>query len=399
MNKVTLSDVSTLITKGTTPSTVGESFTDTGINFIKSESISDSKYLNSSIYEKINEKTDFKLKRSRLQKDDLLFSIAGAYLGKIAIVRETDVPANTNQAVGIVRLNQEIVDKDYVYYFYSQKSINAYINKLSAQSSQPNLNLDLLGRLPLDLKGIQDQRKIAAILSALDEKIDLNNRIYNELESIAETLYDYWFIQFNFPDKNGNPYKSSGGELIYNKTLKREIPIGWHNSELGNICELYQPKTISEKELSENGTYLVYGANGIIGRYNEYNHTSSMVTITCRGNTCGTINITRPSSWITGNAMVVKPRLANLSIDYLYRLLKWADISTVITGSAQPQITRTNLAPLKIISPDTSVLKKFSKFTEASLEMRMKYLAETEQLTQLRDWVLPMLMNGQVQIA
>ena len=134
MSNTKLGDVAVLITKGTTPTTADGGFVKTGINFVKSESITDSKYLNSTIFMKIDEETDKKLKRSRLKKDDLLFSIAGEYLGKIAIVRESDVPANTNQAVGIVRLKQDIADKDYLYYFYSQKYINSY-NIIGVSSS------------------------------------------------------------------------------------------------------------------------------------------------------------------------------------------------------------------------------------------------------------------------
>lgn len=107
MNKISLKEVSELITKGTTPSSVGCEFTHDGINFIKSESIADSKFLNNNVYEHIDETTDNKLKRSRLKAGDLLVSIAGAYLGKIAIVQASDIPANTNQAVGIVRLNKK----------------------------------------------------------------------------------------------------------------------------------------------------------------------------------------------------------------------------------------------------------------------------------------------------
>jgi type I restriction enzyme S subunit len=324
----------------------------------------------------------------------LFLSINGT-LGSLAKYRGENVILGKSAAY----IKCTKINIDFLYYYLQLDSLQKCMWDIATGSTIKNLSLDSIRNLQISTPEIPEQKKIAAVLSSLDAKIELNNRINNELESITETLYDYWFIQFNFPDHNGKPYKSSGGKLIYNNTLKREIPVGWSNSALGHICELYQPKTISEKEFSENGTYLVYGANGIIGKYNQFNHSSSMVTITCRGNTCGAINVTRPFSWITGNAMVVKPKEANLSIDYLYRLLKWADISTVITGSAQPQITRTNLAPLKIISPDTSLLKKFNEITEASFEMRMKNLAETEQLTKLRDWLLPMLMNGQVQIA
>lgn len=116
-NLLTLKDISILITKGTTPTSIGRNFVSTGINFVKSESIKDSKHLDSSLFMKIDSETDDKLKRSRLEKDDLLFSIAGAYLGKLAIVQDIDLPANTNQAVGIIRLNKRKANVDYIYYF------------------------------------------------------------------------------------------------------------------------------------------------------------------------------------------------------------------------------------------------------------------------------------------
>src|SRR5690606_1430344 len=235
MNKVKLKDVSILITKGTTPTTVGGEFKSNGINFVKSESITESKYLDKSLFAFIDKETDEKLKRSRIKTNDLLFSIAGAYLGKISKVNEEDVPANTNQAVGIVRLDLNQVDVDYIYYYFSQRKINEYINKLSSQSSQPNLNLDLLGNLEFDKKPLSTQQKIAAVLSALDDKIELNNKINGELEAIAKSLYDYWFVQFDFPNQEGKPYKSSGGKMVYNPILKREIPEGW---EVKNLEEL-----------------------------------------------------------------------------------------------------------------------------------------------------------------
>lgn len=147
----------------------------------------------------------------------------------------------------------------------------------------------------------------------------------------------------------------------------------------------------------EDGEYLVYGANGIIGRYSEYNHEDSMVTISCRGN-CGIINVTRPYSWITGNSMVVKPKDDIYNIDYISNLLLSLSISSVITGSVQKQLTRTSLVPLKIIIPNKEIIEKYRAITNVSFEKRKAIQIEVEQLTQLRDWLLPMLMNGQVKV-
>jgi restriction endonuclease S subunit len=131
------------------------------------------------------------------------------------------------------------------------------------------------------------------------------------------------------------------------------IPIhpDWPMVELGEVCDLYQPKTITGQDLIEDGPYLVFGANGVIGRYNQYNHEEAEVLVTCRGATCGTINKSEPKSWITGNAMVVKPKDARLSKEFLLSLLKGSDLGPTISGSAQPQITRQGLAPFPIPLP------------------------------------------------
>ena len=127
---------------------------------------------------------------------------------------------------------------------------------------------------------------------------------------------------------------------------------GWKTETLGDVCEMYQPKTISGKDLVEDGAYPVYGANGVIGRYNQFNHEEPQLLITCRGATCGSVNISAPRSWVTGNAMVVRPKSGSLELHYLEYLFRGGiDVSKAITGAAQPQITRTNLAPLEISYP------------------------------------------------
>ena len=126
---------------------------------------------------------------------------------------------------------------------------------------------------------------------------------------------------------------------------------GWTYKKLGEICDIYQPKTLSSNMLLPDGKYAVYGANGIIGRYDKYNHESSEVLMTCRGATCGTINVSEPFSWINGNAMVIHPQSDELNKAYLVYVIKGIDLSNVITGAAQPQITRQSLSPTKIPIP------------------------------------------------
>ena len=130
---------------------------------------------------------------------------------------------------------------------------------------------------------------------------------------------------------------------------------GWTYKKLGEVCNIYQPKTISTEQLVEDGDYLVYGANGIIGRYDKYNHEESEVLMTCRGATCGTINVSEPFSWINGNAMVVHPLNDLVEKSYLSFCLRGTKLSDVITGAAQPQITRQKLSPKIIPVPPLSI--------------------------------------------
>jgi type I restriction enzyme, S subunit len=417
MSKVKLGDVAELITKGTTPTSIGGAFAELGINFVKSESIAHSKHLNADIFEKIDEETDKKLKRSRLKKDDLLFSIAGAYLGKVAIVRDSDVPANTNQAVGIVRLKHDIVDKDYAYYFYSLKQITAYINNLSSQSSQPNLNLDLLGRLPFELKALKDQQKIAAVLSALDAKIDCNNRINTELETMANTLYDYWFVQFDFPDANGKPYKSSGGKVVYNATLKREIPVGWDDSSVLAVADLLGGGTPTKKKpeywSGDIPFFTPTDADGTIFKFSTADYITDeglrgsstklfgkhTVFITARGSV-GRLVLAGVDMAMNQScyALRAKPGISHVFLFFLAKeLIHHLQVKS--SGSIFDSIVSNDIELTKLAIPKGDVIEKFAAVVEPAFEKIANNTKENYQLAQLRDWLLPLLMNGQVTIS
>ena len=160
----------------------------------------------------------------------------------------------------------------------------------------------------------------------------------------------------------------------------------WKYSKLGEICDLYQPKTISGDMLLEDGEYLVYGANGIIGRYDKYNHVESEVLLTCRGATCGSINISEPYSWINGNAMVVHPsNEKELRKDFIRYYLASVDWSKVITGAAQPQITRQSLSPLQVACPplpeQESIVSELDCLSSI-IEKQKQQLKELDNLAQ-----------------
>lgn len=157
---------------------------------------------------------------------------------------------------------------------------------------------------------------------------------------------------------------------------------GWKLERLLDVCDVYQPKTIATKDLVKDGLYLVYGANGIIGRYNMYNHEESEVLLTCRGATCGKINISTPKSWINGNAMVVHPKDNALSKNYLYFFLTTVDYSKVITGAAQPQITRLSLSDTLIPIPPLSEQQRIVEQLDSAFAKIDALKANAEKLVE-----------------
>lgn len=186
-------------------------------------------------------------------------------------------------------------------------------------------------------------------------------------------IYEAFNGNYNFPiddSMKDNVFRTDLVDMLtfdridFEKTIslavkkKVKIESKWEIVRLGNVCDLYQPKTITSQEIKDTGKYKVFGANGIIGFYDKYNHKESEIAVTCRGATCGKVNYTEPQSWITGNAMVVKPKNEELNKRFLFYLLSFMDLSETITGTAQPQITRMTLEPYKIPLPTKDVQER-----------------------------------------
>ena len=286
---------------------------------------------------------------------------------------------------------------NYMALYLRSQLFRKAMDNNAVMTLRASFNEAIFSYLNVWLPEYDKQVEIGDLLYAIEKKIAINSKINAELEAMAKLIYDYWFVQFDFPDTDGKPYKSSGGRMVYSEALKRELPAGWADGALGDLFDMYQPKTISDKDMDPNGKYFVYGSNGIIGKFHEFNHEESMVTISCRGD-CGNINITSPRSYITGNAMVIAPKSSDLCIDYISNLLRNSNVYSAITGSVQKQITRGNLSPVKICKPDERVIREYMKLTSCNFRRRELALQETRELANLRDWLLPMLMNGQVTV-
>ncbi len=335
-----------------------------------------------------------------LNKGDIITPLTEQSLGLLGTTARIPESGKyiQSQDVALVRCKEGLLDPNFCYYLISSSIVRQQLSAAAQQTKIRHTSPEKIKDCTVWVPDFEVQKNIGRILTDIDNKIAINRRINDNLEAMAKQLYDYWFVQFDFPNEEGKPYKSSGGAMVWNDKLKREIPQGWSECVLGDICEMYQPKTLGLNELSEDGEYKVYGANGIIGHYSSYNHENSEIAMACRGNSCGTINRTSPKSWITGNAMVVKIRNKEIHNEYIKQALKYANVKGAISGSGQPQLTRENLSVLKLIQPNYAILEAFSKKVAAIVAMELEIEEQNDNLTKQRDELLPLLMNGQASV-
>ncbi|WP_033793817.1 restriction endonuclease subunit S [Helicobacter pylori] len=237
---------------------------------------------------------------------------------------------------------------------------------------------------------------IAKIFNSIQNKIENNHKINELLHKILELLYEQYFVRFDFLDENNKPYQTNGGKMKFSKELNRLIPNGWSVKFLDHkIVSTYQPKTISKTLLNDSYSYNVYGGGGIIGRFTEYNHEQSEFIISCRGQ-CGISYLTLPKSWITGNAMVIRPTKSYTSKTYLYHTIKKYKLKNYITGSVQSQITRQNLSTMPILIPKRKTLNKWNNISSLLWNLIHNNMQATQTLTTIRDFLLPLLLKQQV---
>ena len=272
-----------------------------------------------------------------------------------------------------------------------------------------SFNESMFSYLEVYLPDYDEQVRIGDFLYKLNQKIALNNQINEELEAMAKTLYDYWFVQFDFPDENGKPYKSSGGKMVYNDQLKREIPEGWGVEKLENIANItmgQSPKGTSYNEVGE-GMLFFQGSTDFGWRFpvaRQYTTEPSRIAeeddilLSVRA-PVGTLNIADTRCCIGRGLAAINSKVGANS--YIFNVMqdfkKLFDMMNSV-GTTFGSITKDDLYSLKLIYPPNELLMKFDKSVK-SFDREIKNRSrQNQELSQLRDWLLPMLMNGQVKV-
>ena len=338
---VKLSEISEVITKGTTPTTLGFNYVENGIRFIKIENIShNNKLLDNDEYAFISEDCNKALNRSVLQEGDILFSIAGA-LGRCASVEKEFLPANTNQALAIIRLKDKRLAK-YVWMLLLSEKIKDQIASIKIGVAQYNLSLRQIGNIRIPLPPLLVQKEIVA-------ELELYQKIIDGARQVVEN---------------------------YKPTIK--IDPTWETVKLGEVLRLSSGRFLPKKE-RENGQYCVYGGNGITGYHTKYFVEAPTIVIGRVGEYCGTAHITSKKCWVTDNALMATDYYKEIDLIYLWISLNQLNLRQYAKVGGQPSISQSTVYERTIYLPPMEIQQKIVK----SIDEEMKIVDQNKRLIEI----------------
>lgn len=383
--EVRLADICEVITKGTTPSNIGEEFTTDGVRYIRSEMINSSKNISEEGVLYISEETHDKLKRSQLKSGDILFSMAGVYLGKTAILRERDVPANTNQAVALIRVNPKKCNREYIYYFLNLPAIVKGVNSMTAQAAQPNINLRQIGNIPIVLPPQEVQDRVVAVISPYDDLIENNQRQIKLLEEAAQRLYKEWFVDLRFPGYEDTPIVDG-------------VPEGWADGTLGDIAVFKRGKTITKAQVSDGNIPVVAGGLEPAYYHNKANTTAPLITVSASGANAGFTRLYNIDVFASDCSYIDSNSTPFLLFVYCFLKTNAMKLNSLQKGSAQPHVYAKDLNALVLSVPSEGVLTAFCGIVSPYFERIRLLQRENEIAAQARDRLLPKLMSGEIEV-
>jgi len=347
----------------------------------------------------ITKEKDNLLRNGKLQRDDIVLTTRGT-VGNVALYSQ-EVPFSNiriNSGMVIIRVNKNFWDPYFVYLFFQSHLFKKQISRLVSGSAQPQLPISILETISIPQLTLDEQKEIIFNIKSIDHKIQINNQINQELEAMAKTLYDYWFVQFDFPNQNGKPYKSSGGKMVYHPELKREIPEGWGVESVGNLLD-----KVTKSEKIENNSIEFVGRIPVIDQSQKYiagftNNQNSLIQPQNGHVIFG--DHTRVVKFINfdyargaDGTQVLISNNENISNILFYHMIKDFDLSNY--GYARHfKFLKEKL----VIVPDKKISLQFANKADVIYKKTRNNIFENQELTKLRDWLLPMLMNGQVKV-
>lgn len=311
----------------------------------------------------------------------------------------------------------DITYDKFMAFFLRSPYFREIIDKKTTMTLRASFNETLFSQIKILLPEYKTQVKIGELLCKMEEKIKLNNKINSELENMAKTIYNYWFLQFEFPNEEGKPYKLSGGKMVWNEELKKEIPKGWEVKKIGSLFKSQNGYAFKSSNWKEKGHPVLTIKNilpsgdidmktsSYIERYTEnlkkYAVSNGNIIFAMSGNTIGKIGIVASkikNILINQRILIIKTQLTDIA--YLYFTLINKNVQNKIyklgSNSAQPNISEDELKNIKICIPTSDILKQYNSECKKIFEKIIQNRIESQELISLRDYLLPLLMNGQV---
>ena len=329
-------------------------------------------------------------------------------LGSTAIIPESGKYIQSQDVAKII-CKEELLDKDFAFYLISSTLVKQQLSAAAQQTKIRHTSPDKIRDCTVWIPELTEQKRIGKLLRSLDRKIELNRAINQNLEALAKQLYDYWFVQFDFPDENGRPYKSSGGKMVWNDKLKREIPEGWDDGiliDIANITMGQSPDGSSYNEVGE-GMLFYQGSTDFGMRFPSVRqYTTAPSRFAKKGDILmsvrapvGSINIANNDCCIGRGLSAINSKLGSIShLYYILNDLRIAFDQRNAAGTTFGSITKEDLYSLPIIIPSDEVIRAFDKICSPMFDRQMILGEEIDILTKQRDELLPHLMNGQVSV-
>jgi type I restriction enzyme S subunit len=335
--------------------------------------------------------------KRKVKINDILVSTVRPNQKHYGIIRDKKKNMIASTGFAVLTSNQNIVYPEYLYRFLTQEKITLYLQAIAetSTSAYPSIKPSVIGELEINLPELDEQKAIANILSTLDVKMEVNNQINKKLEEMSQVIFKQWFVDFEFPNEEGEPYKSSGGEMIENELGM--IPKGWEVNTLNSIGKFKNGKRLGEEYRNEDGSNLVFGSNGVIGKTNEVLQNTPSIIVGRVGAYCGSIQLSLKKCWITDNAIIATPKDEEYLTFFYYSLLN-ISLRDLAGGSAQPLVNQRILKNIKIIKPQDELIRKFFDITFDFLKKKELALEQNEILSAIRDTLLSKLMSGEIRV-
>ena len=386
-----------------------------GIPFYRSKEvieISSGKNISEQLFISSEKYSEIKSKFPVPQENDVLITAVGT-IGEILVVKDPNFYFKDGNLIWLRNIDFDIIDIDYLYYFLKSDLFQKTIKYNNIGAVQKALTIDFLKTVKITLPSLDNQRKLVSVLKSIDKKIQINNQINQELEAMAKTLYDYWFVQFDFPDQNGKPYKSSGGKMVYNPELKREIPEGWGVEKLDSLLKIGKETTNPMKSPNEEFKYYSIPEFDTTGTYslqlgesiksNKFKVEKNDLLVSKLNPWFNRVIYNLEENAISSTEFIVWKTFNRFEKNFLYQVATGKEFIEYCTRFA----TGTSNSH-KRVSPDIMIgfqipfekayIQKFGKIIDSIRTQVLQNNEQNQELTQLRDWLLPMLMNGQVKV-